>query len=657
MHLYLDIECPGCGRDLRVRDTYVGQVVFCNNCDQPFIPQAEAIPTEIPQQAAYSPAVDSACGNLADDDGRLQDLVLELATQRTETEALRQELQSANNTIAHAREQAHLATQERDEALAQVSQLVAEEARIRAEAKTLEELLEARLAEIGHLSTERETRKVEHARLSAERAQLQAAAEDREPRIARLSELLDEARRQHLVALDDAARQIAEAGSHWDVERGEYVRRIGSLEQQLALALAVHDDVTLELGQVRDSRALELRHLELELSALRDQLAERDRQSERERCSSSEREVEITSRYECELAQLVKSHVLELHELEVGLADVRDQIAERDRQIADERRSSAEQYTAAELRFRGELAQLHGILERSYAESTQERAEVERLLADLRVQSETTRAELQRARQALAAEELGHQEAIEQVSALSSSDEKWREQCAALRVECQESRDEIEHLKLLLEEAVGSFESLARERDALADAVSALKATVAHERDLAERGAMVEATESLAEPSDFDTVAVSSYVGDALRNQMSDAAVGAASGADRTGRALALVQDLLPAIAQDEELERDDPWPDDDSAFDPTLPNISSLSEARHQIAQLKRMLETAQVANRMLRAHFSEQGPGATRRQLREMAERAQQLEAELRAYRGKEETLWNANVARRARKLDRRG
>jgi hypothetical protein len=61
-------------------------------------------------------------------------------------------------------------------------------------------------------------------------------------------------------------------------------------------------------------------------------------------------------------------------------------------------------------------------------------------------------------------------------------------------------------------------------------------------------------------------------------------------------------------------------------------------------------------MANRQLRALYSEGGAAETRRALREATERAGRLEAMVQAYRGQQEALWHVDLAKRAERMGRK-
>jgi hypothetical protein len=241
------------------------------------------------------------------------------------------------------------------------------------------------------------------------------------------------------------------------------------------------------------------------------------------------------------------------------------------------------------------------------------------------------------------------------------------EQLVALRAQSQALLEENDSTRHEHAETLRFVDFLTEERDELAQALEATKKaldreinskafTAAHSAAVAGPD-LAYAPTDLAEPRPDRDGFTPFAVGDLLGDHLGEPAGSATGVNEGPGVSLALAQDFVPALQNPQESDADAPWPDDEPALDPSLPNVSSLCEARHQIAHLNRLLESAQVANRILRANFSERGIGAIRRQLREMTERAQQLEAELRAYRGKEETVWHAGIAQRARKLDRKG
>jgi hypothetical protein len=696
MHSYLEFACPGCGRDLRVRDTYIDQVVFCNHCDQPFVPQAELTPQPIPTQALgavdESAVDDSFVSETAlDRENAAQSLQLERAERSAELEQLQALLLETRAELAHNQERVNALCAERDSAQSANNRLLAAHDQLIAEVERLRLANDGKSVELERFAAEFSVLDGEHTRAEAKNVQLVAEIE----RLIGESNVLGG---EHALLVADNGRLAFDIDRLTDERDSLIAAHTRVIAENGRLAVVIRDrDVAVaemanisadrdRLASVLDERVALIAGLETALASAHDQHGDalRTTADEFQRASdlwNSERqqiagtiETLRESHARADLAariaydQLATAHAEHSEErdaLQVEITRLRGEVGRVGRHFEQIHLAAAEVFESAQTQFQEELASLKEHFERNRAESAAQRERAERLLAEQRHQLDAKQADLEKALHEHNIERQAHLRSQAEIELQIEANRSASERVAKLQEENETTRREAERWRARHTDANETAKALASERDNLAARLLEIEQILRSEREDHALAFSMKSTERsvpqnsdpFSEPMESSDEEPASWVGEAFGEPEGEPTGAPMSTRGATGTALAIARDPQSALREADDQELDAPWPEDEPTSAPEMPHVATLGDARRQIALLSRLLETAQVANRMLRAHFTERGMNNIRRQLREMTDRAQQLEAEVQAFRGKEETLWHVGVAQRAKKLDRKG
>src|SRR5262249_28943263 len=111
---YIDNPCPKCGRNLRVRTTYIGRKIACNHCNHGFLvkadtaPERGALPPDKPAGTmTREPELEQLREQVRALDEESRKLRTELAARSLEQETDRQRLRSAQEEIVRFGVQVH----------------------------------------------------------------------------------------------------------------------------------------------------------------------------------------------------------------------------------------------------------------------------------------------------------------------------------------------------------------------------------------------------------------------------------------------------------------------------------------------------------------------------------------------------------------------
>jgi hypothetical protein len=625
MPAYLELSCPGCLRDLRIRESYLGQVVLCNHCDRSFIPRAvdEFAGGDPPQVEDSREATEHPpTPDWESDAGRLQ---LELVARSSELTEIQARLVGTQAQVSEAQEAIETLTAEVARGNDQCIRLhKALDSAHDQYATDLELLTQRHDEDRGHWEVERRRLAEEVARLSKEWSR---AERDREVAV--------QQREEAALVHNEQSRALRTEIEQLSRERLELHR---AREESLCIVEAQAARQS-QIQQLLAERAVCDQQNQHEIAELKETLDnERLRRAEADASRHLTAQRLVGLEQECE--QLRQQREADLARLGGALDALREQ-------TESQRRAEIENVENEARRHREELAKVHAVIDRGrrdiddltrvLADERQARTEAESRATDQAARLFSANLVLEELRSRSDAQEREHQRTLVSRDE-AATEEKWLAEERAeierrrFREELQASRSSIATLRHEAEaqlaknsNALREIEILEQERDELAARLTAAQATQhAH------------APAGLVAPVIHDHRGISVPL-----------SKGSYSAGDPIG---------LPAPRAT--LEPDfDPWPGDEPEFGPDVANITSFTQARERIAELTRLLEASQVANRMLRGHFVQGGMGELRRKLNEMTERARRLESEVKDLRGREEALWHVGVAKRAKSLTRRG
>jgi hypothetical protein len=492
---------------------------------------------------------------------------------------------------------------------------------LRSEHATAVEQLHAARGSIEALRAERDLRDAERSReledacaerdrLRDQALELRASLESSRAEVARLEEAVAAAEARHEAACDGLTKQFEVALGRWESERRGHAEEVGRLREDRARAEA-------ELGRVQgDLVAARVRHDE-ECAALRSELGR------------LRGEVEDLRRDREEVRRDVEA-----------MGRERDRLEERLGQVVAERGEGERRHLAAVAQRSEALAEAHRL-----------RDEEARRCEDLAGQLRMVRDERDRERQGREAERQDHEQAVaalrreiesERQAAeerVAADREKYLGELGTLREAIEQMRCEAEALHAGREDQGREIDDLKHERDVLAARLAEAEAAG---RTLEGRG---EPPTSPCACQEQGPTGV-----DREGERIVERPEGLVAG---QGQGIPPGRDLVPALPGPPDLG---PLSGDGFGHGTPWPDVVDLAEARQQIGLLSRLLHSAQEANRRLRALYAEQGVADLRRELLDATGRAERLEAEVRAYRGRDEARWHVEVARRAERLDRR-
>ncbi|MBV8269417.1 MAG: hypothetical protein JO252_24095 [Planctomycetaceae bacterium] len=314
---HLRMPCPHCGRELRIRNEYLGLNIGCKHCHHTFRARQEDLLDPLPRAAPPVPAADphgegQAAGRIQELQRELQHVCSQLTEQVSRHTATLQELQAVEDRFAQAEVRA-VELQEHLEILL--------ERHLRAAAATSESAATRSERDALRAEVERLRNLVTDVRLDASSPELLAGSREADQEKEALRAQLEAQAADASRRLDHLARQRDDLADERD--------RLGAEVQALRFELSARATEADRLGAERDALAHEAEQL-------------RARRVELEQASA---------RSEADLAEIRDRAEADRRELQEGRdAQRRDLLEEAERRLEDERaRHEAERQAWREL--------------------------------------------------------------------------------------------------------------------------------------------------------------------------------------------------------------------------------------------------------------------------------------------------------------------